>query len=229
MAHCLCSSALYSAARHEQGRSPHWSSTANQVKVHSEARSQKHQGRMAFLLQLNPSIACRSCVQSLGERLQFSAASQGQGSSGAGARGSAMGGKELEMLLRLLSTEFNPCLPSMVYFKEIQPHVSYFLPGLIDQPLKSRRRDSRSGYPPRLFQQGAEAGSDVTVYKLNQPFLSALLHLACSVHPGHQPVLLSSTQRASGQQTWGWEHWECGLWLCSLSWGWNTSIPCLHL
>lgn len=34
-----------------------------------------------------------------------------------------------------------------VYFKEIQPHAFYFLPGLIDQPFKSRR-DSRSGYPP---------------------------------------------------------------------------------
>lgn len=104
----------------------------------------------------------------------------------------------------------------------------FFLPGLIDQPFKSRR-DSRSGYPPRLLQQGAEAGSDVKVYRWNQPFLGALFHLACSVHPGQQPVLLTSTQGDSGQQSWGWEHWKCGLWLCSLSLGWNTSIPCLHL
>lgn len=42
-----------------------------------------------------------------------SAASQRQGSSGAGGRGSAVGGKQLETLLSLLSTEFNPWLPGM--------------------------------------------------------------------------------------------------------------------
>lgn len=157
------------------------------------------------------------------------AASQRQGSSWAGAEAVLWEGSSWKCCS--VSWALNPiphCWAWLhLYFKEIQPHVFYFLPELIDQSFKSRRRDYRSGYPPRLFQEVAEAGSDMKVSKLNQPFLSALLHLAHSVHPGHQPVLLTSTQGVSGQQSWGWDHWECGFWLCSLSLGWNTSIPCL--
>lgn len=48
---------------------------------------------------------------------------------------------------------------------------------------QSRRRAFRSGYPLRSFQQG---GEEINVYKWNQPFLSALLHLACNGRPGKQ-------------------------------------------
>lgn len=148
-----------------------------------------------------------------------SAASQRQGSSGAGQRQHR--GREAAGNAAQPPEHWIQSLPAehgyMYILRKFNRIFFYFLPELIDQPFKSRRRDSRSGYPPRLFQQGAEAGSDVKACKLNQPFLSAFLHPACSVHPGQEPVLLTSTQGASGQQSWGWEHWECGLWLCRLS------------
>lgn len=81
--------------------------------------------------------------------------------------------------------------------------VSSFL-GLLINHLRaqSRRRDSRSGYPLRSFQQGPEVGREMKVYKWNQPFLSALLDLARSVCPGQQPALLTGLQGAPGKESW---------------------------
>lgn len=153
------------------------------VVIHSkwEAWSQKHQQRMTFLLQMNPSIPCRSCVQSLEESLQFPA--EVQQHPGGRAAPWEVGGKQLEMLLSSWALNSIPgCWAQLhVYFKEIQPHGFCFLPGLTDEPFNSRRRDSSSGYPPGLFQQGSKAGRDVKVCKWNQPFLSAVSTLAISL------------------------------------------------
>lgn len=107
--------------------------------------------------------------------------------------------------------------------------VPSFLGLLINHLRAESRRDFRSGYPLRSFQQGAEAGKEMKVYKRNQPFLSALLHLACTVRPGQQPALLPRWQGAPGRQGWDWEHWGGGLRSCSLSLGWKTSPLFLHL
>lgn len=80
--------------------------------------------------------------------------------------------------------------------------VSSFLGLLINHLRAQSRRHSRSGYPLRSLQQGAEVGREMKVYNWNQPFLSALLHLACSVRPGQQPALLTGSQGVPGKQTW---------------------------
>lgn len=234
MARCLCSrqcSVICSkTARHEQGRSPRGHPQQISIQRHDP---KSFRGEWHFSCSWIPPFHA-SCVQRLEEILQFPAEVQHPRGRAAQRQGAeAAPWEETGWKCCSVSWALNPiphCRAWLhVYLKEIQQHLFHFLSELIDQPFKSRRRDYRSGYPPRLFQQGAEAGSDMKVYKWNQPFLSALLHLACSVHPGHQPVLLTSTQGAPDQQSWGWEHWDCGLWLCSLSLGWNTFIPCLHL
>jgi len=73
---------------------------------------------MAFLFQLNPSFPYRSCAKSLEEkereRLQFLAEVRrhrhvpAEATWEQGAWASVMGGKQLQMLLSLLSIEFNP-------------------------------------------------------------------------------------------------------------------------
>lgn len=198
MARCLCSrqcSVICSkSARHELGRSPRGHPQQIRWRCIQRHDPKSIKEEWHFSCDWIPLFHAEVVSRAWKERLQFPAEVQhprGRAAQGQGQREGS------SWKCCSVSWALNPiphCWAGLrVYFKEIQPHVFYFLPELIDQPFKSRRRDYRSGYPPRLFQQGAEAGSDVKVSKLNQLFLSALLHLACRVHPGHQPVLLTST------------------------------------
>lgn len=184
---------------------------------------------MAFLLQLNPSIPCRSCVQSLEERKTAAPCSiPGAGQLRArgqrqhcGREGSGNAAQSAELWTQSLPAKHG----YMYILRKFNHMLSISFLGLLINHLRVEETPGQVILlvPARCW---SRKWCESLWMESALPKCPPPLCMQCPPWPS--PVLLTSTQEPLASRA-GWEPWECDPGLCRLSLGWNTSIPCLHL
>lgn len=184
---------------------------------------------MAFLLQLNPSIPCRSCVQSLEERKTAAPCSiPGAGQLRArgqrqhcGREGSGNAAQSAELWTQSLPAKHG----YMYILRKFNHMLSISFLGLLINHL---RVEETPGQVILLVPARCWSRKWCESLWMESALPKCPLHSACSAHPGHPPFCSPAPREPLASRA-GWEPWECDPGLCRLSLGWNTSIPCLHL